>query len=185
MSNYITIDGGTTNTRLRLVKDYTVVADLAIKTGAVVYGVVLLLGCIFSAPVVPWASAKLKAFVKNEDGDRLNKFRNIVMTLSRLELLEELNSDPLKDMAQAVFRNGQVYLSLSGVLDIAAEKARLNKELDVIEGRLKGYAAKLTNPNFTDKAPASVVEQEKSRQAEALASKEKLLAAIKLINDLG
>ena len=34
MSNYITIDGGTTNTRLRLVKDYTVVADLRVSMGA-------------------------------------------------------------------------------------------------------------------------------------------------------
>ncbi len=34
MSNYITIDGGTTNTRLRLVKDYLVVAETRISMGA-------------------------------------------------------------------------------------------------------------------------------------------------------
>ena len=34
MSNYITVDGGTTNTRLRLVKDYTVVAEHRLSMGA-------------------------------------------------------------------------------------------------------------------------------------------------------
>ena len=34
MSNYITIDGGTTNTRLRLIKDYPVVAESRLSMGA-------------------------------------------------------------------------------------------------------------------------------------------------------
>ena len=34
MNNYITIDGGTTNTRLRLVKDYLVVAEFRLSLGA-------------------------------------------------------------------------------------------------------------------------------------------------------
>ena len=35
MSNYITIDGGTTNTRLRLVREHTVASEVRIAIGAV------------------------------------------------------------------------------------------------------------------------------------------------------
>ena len=51
-------------------------------------------------------------------------------------------------------------------------------------GGLAGYAAKLSNPNFVERAPAKVVEEEKKRQAEALANKAKVEEALARIANL-
>ena len=69
-------------------------------------------------------------------------------------------------------------MPLKGVVDFAAEKERLQKELAGLEKRLAGYANKLNNPGFVERAPAAVVEEEKRRQAEALESKSKVEAAL-------
>ena len=82
-------------------------------------------------------------------------------------------------MVQSVFREAVILLPLKGVIDFAAEKERLKKEL---EGLNKGYARKLSNASFVERAPAAVVEEEKRRQAEALENKAKIEAALERIS---
>ena len=53
-----------------------------------------------------------------------------------------------------------VELDLSGTVDVAAERKRLEKDLAVAQKELAGCDAKLGNPNFTDKAPAEVVDED-------------------------
>ena len=69
-------------------------------------------------------------------------------------------------------------LPLKGVVDFSAEKERLKKELDKLTKDLEGYARKLQNPNFVERAPAAVVEEEKRRQSEALENKSKVEEAL-------
>lgn len=71
-------------------------------------------------------------------------------------------------MVQSVFREAVILLPLKGVIDFAAEKERLKKELEGLNKNLEGYARKLSNASFVERAPAAVVEEEKRRQAEAL-----------------
>lgn len=59
-----------------------------------------------------------------------------------------------------------VYLPLSGLIDVEKETARLTKELDGIKSDIKRAEGKLNNKNFTEKAPANVVENEKTKLAE-------------------
>ena len=47
----------------------------------------------------------------------------------------------------------------------------MKKELDNLNKYLEGYARKLSNPSFVERAPAKVVEEEKRRQAEAMETK--------------
>ena len=61
--------------------------------------------------------------------------------------------------ASAVVGIGEVFVSLAGKVDIAQERARLQKDLLQVEGRLKGAEAKLANDGFRSKAPAAVVQQ--------------------------
>ena len=75
-------------------------------------------------------------------------------------------------------------MPLKGIVDFEAERARLSKELCQLEGRLKGYEAKLSNDNFVLKAPKNVVEEEKRRQAEALEQQAKITEALKRIENL-
>jgi len=77
---------------------------------------------------------------------------------------------------------GTIYLPLAGLIDIAAERAKLEKQQQDITKWLKGTRAKLANDKFVNGAPANVVEAVRSQLAE-LEEKEKrtaeLLACLK------
>ena len=52
-----------------------------------------------------------------------------------------------------------MYMPLEGLVDIEAEKKRINKEIDKAEKDLKQIRGKLSNPKFTERAPAEVVQE--------------------------
>ena len=132
------------------------------------------------------AGAKLSVYLKDANASsckNMETFRQIICSLARLEKLESFGKDAeiSKDMVQSVFKEASILLPLKGVVDFAAEKERLQKELEGLNKNLEGYAKKLGNANFVERAPAAVVEEEKRRQAEALESKAKIEAALERI----
>jgi valyl-tRNA synthetase len=74
---------------------------------------------------------------------------------------------------------GVLYLPLEGLLDVEAEKARLQKELDKAEGEIAKVLAKLNNPAFTQKVPANVLAEHQKRLAEWQAKQDRLCAALR------
>ena len=58
------------------------------------------------------------------------------------------------------------YLPLAGLVDLAAERARLQKEIDNIDKQLQRIDGLLGNAGFVAKAPAEVIERERSKQGE-------------------
>ena len=127
------------------------------------------------------ASAKLTAYVKTNAADTqiISKQNKLICTLARLERLCTLdNTEITKDMVQTVSRDATILIPLKGVIDFAAERERLNKELEMLNKNLDGYARKLSNESFVAKAPAKVVAEEKRRQAEALENKAKVEEAL-------
>ena len=114
---------------------------------------------------------------------RLDNFGPVICSLARLENIsaEAADFEISKDMVQSVFKEGIILIPLKGVVDFAAERERLNKELEGLNKNLEGYARKLGNPNFVERAPAAVVEEEKRRQAEALENKAKIEEALQRI----
>ena len=133
------------------------------------------------------ASAKLTVYLKdgnNASCAHLQTFNQIICSLARLEKLECFadGAEISKDMVQSVFREAVILLPLKGVIDFAAEKERLKKELEGLNKNLEGYARKLSNASFVERAPAAVVEEEKRRQAEALENKAKIEAALERIS---
>ncbi|MBQ8481500.1 MAG: valine--tRNA ligase [Alphaproteobacteria bacterium] len=127
------------------------------------------------------AGAKLTVYVKTKEADLqiMNKQNRLICTLARLENLLPLgNTEITKDMVQTVSRDATILIPLKGVVDFAAERERLNKELETLNKNLDGYARKLGNESFVAKAPAKVVEEEKRRQAEAMENKAKVEEAL-------
>ncbi|MBE6452378.1 MAG: valine--tRNA ligase [Alphaproteobacteria bacterium] len=133
------------------------------------------------------AGAKLNVFLKDanlQSQQNIIDFKTMICSLARLENIDVLSGDVTSDMVQSVFREASVLLPLKGVIDFSAERERLNKELATLNKNLEGYARKLENPSFVERAPQAVVEEEKRRQAEALENKAKVESALKRIADL-
>ncbi|MER7015684.1 valine--tRNA ligase [Saccharopolyspora sp. NPDC000359] len=74
-----------------------------------------------------------------------------------------------------------VELDLSGAVDIAAERKRLEKDLAAAEKELTGTDKKLTNPAFLDKAPAEVVDKIKARRETAQSEIERIKARLEAL----
>ena len=74
--------------------------------------------------------------------------------------------DAPKGTPAAVTDIGEVYLPLEGLIDVEAEKLRLDKEISKVEIEVKKCDGKLSNSAFVDKAPAELVNREKARREE-------------------
>ncbi len=101
------------------------------------------------------------------DQARLERHRRELLTLGRLESLTWLGeSDPAPEAATALVGVMNVLIPMSGLIDKAAESARLNKEIAKLGKEAEYGAAKLGNTDFIGRAPAAVVEKERARVAE-------------------
>nr|BFF23784.1 hypothetical protein GCM10025732_17490 [Glycomyces mayteni] len=88
----------------------------------------------------------------------------LIRALVRLEAEGE-GFTPTAELA--VSDQAAVALDTSGTIDVAAERARLEKALKAAEKELAGTAAKLGNEAFLAKAPDAVVDKIKARKATA------------------
>ena len=72
-------------------------------------------------------------------------------------------------------------MPLAGVIDLDAEQKRLAKEIGKFEGLVKGLESKLSNSGFLEKAPAEVVERERTRKTEYEENLSKLRSSLELL----
>jgi valyl-tRNA synthetase len=79
---------------------------------------------------------------------------------------------------QLVVRGDVAALPLKGVIDLAAERARLTKEMAKADADIARVDAKLGNANFVSRAPEEVVEEEKEKREEAVARRAKIAEAL-------
>mgnify|MGYP003670142401 FL=1 len=112
--------------------------------------------------------------------------RNEVMIkrLARVETIEKTESFP-KGTVSIAAPGASFGLPLAGLIDIDAEKARLQKSLDKLGKEIGGLKGRLNNPKFAASAPAEVVAEAQSnldaRQEEA----DQLQAALNRLAELG
>lgn len=97
------------------------------------------------------------------------------------EIRLEPGFEPPRGTPVTITALGEIYLPLEGLIDVAAERVRLGREVTKITQELERSLQKLSNASFVERAPAAVVEQEKQRQEEwrsKLAQLEEMLAAL-------
>ena len=100
--------------------------------------------------------------------------------IKRLARVSEISSAPTAPpgSVQLLVRGEVAALPLKGVIDLAAERARLAKEMQKADADIARVDAKLNNPKFIERAPEDVVEEEKEKRAEAAARKAKIAEAL-------
>jgi valyl-tRNA synthetase len=130
-------------------------------------------------------SVQIKAIVKVESeelGRHLEKTAGYVRTLARLSELR-IGAKEQKPAAAAtgVIKGAELYVPLEGILDLAQERDRLQKEIARISKDIDTFSRKLSNRDFVDKAPKAVVEKDTAKLAEFTAKREKLEQSLKLL----
>ena len=125
------------------------------------------------------AAARIAALVKDGGADaeaRLERHRDPILRLARLESIAPTAEVP-PGSAQAPLDDATLILPLAGVIDIAAERARLARAIDKAGHRLAGLDRKLASAAFLARAPGEVVEENRRRRAEAADALQRLTAA--------
>jgi valyl-tRNA synthetase len=101
------------------------------------------------------------------DLTRLDNNRLLVNKLARLESITTLAStDEAPQSAIALVGDMQILIPMAGLIDKNAELERLNKEIEKLEKEAARISGKLSNASFINKAPAAVIEKEKTKQSD-------------------
>jgi len=108
---------------------------------------------------------------------RAVRWAEFIKRLARVSEISSASAAP-QGSVQLVVRGEVAALPLKGVIDVAAERARLTKEMQKADADIARVDAKLNNPNFMARAPEEVVEEEREKREEALARKAKISEAL-------
>ena len=74
--------------------------------------------------------------------------------------------------------SNEYFIPISGAINVEEEIKKLNDELKYTEGFLKSVQNKLANERFVNNAPAQVLQNERNKEADALAKIETLKASL-------
>ena len=122
--------------------------------------------------------AKLAAWFPDES--RRASVELKLTTLERVARLTPVSFGAAPDGAflQFVTQGTEVVVPLEGLIDVAAEKARLTKALEAASKEAKSLEGRLGNPSFVEKAKPEAVEKARADHAEKSAEAERLQAAL-------
>jgi valyl-tRNA synthetase len=109
--------------------------------------------------------------------DRATRWSDMLKRLARLSEISFADQPPAQS-AQMVIRGEVSALPLAGVIDIAAEQARLKKELEKIASEMAKIDSKLNNADFMARAPEEIVDEQHERRAEFSERQVKLSEAL-------
>ena len=113
----------------------------------------------------------------DETRDRARRWNDTIKRLARLSEISFADAAPEGAM-QLLVRGEVVALPLKGVIDLAAERARLEKELGKADADIKRVDAKLSNEKFVANAPEEVIDEQREKREEAESRKTKILEAL-------
>jgi valyl-tRNA synthetase len=128
-------------------------------------------------------SKKIPATIVSGDKmDLLKEQTTIIATLAGLDQslisnLQSLNEKP-NDSVSLVVGSIEIHLPLAGMVDLAEDKSRLEKELKEAESHIERLE-KLLSSDFANKAPAALVQKEREKLAGYKDTAEKIKAQVK------
>jgi valyl-tRNA synthetase len=119
--------------------------------------------------VLAGASAESKA--------RAERWSDVVKRMSRLADISFADHPPA-GAVQLLIRGEVAALPLKGIIDLAAERARLEKEIAKADADIMRVDLKLSNEDFLANAPEDIVVDEKEKREAAVARKTKFVEAL-------
>lgn len=111
----------------------------------------------------------------HQDKERLHHTTHLLMNLAKVESIAWHDSNtPMPLCATGLCGEMEILIPMAGLIDVKAECERLEKEILKLEKEITRAEVKLSNPGFTDRAPAAVVEKERLELAENKSAIQKL-----------
>ena len=129
--------------------------------------------------------AKTTLLVQEADAEtrrRLEAYAPVIERLARVETIGDAPvGEAVKGAIQIAFGAASFAIPLAGVIDVAQEKARLEKELKRWDSEVERFDKKLGNQKFVASAPEAIVAEQREKRAEALVQQEKVREALRRI----
>lgn len=119
------------------------------------------------------------------DRSRLERNAPLLQKLAKLAsitLIEAADETPAA--LSALYEHLEILVPMAGIIDVEAETSRLNKDLQKHRKELERLQQKLANPNFTDRAPPEVVENERVKARAASDACDKITAQLSRLEGL-
>jgi valyl-tRNA synthetase len=108
----------------------------------------------------------------------LREHAPLIQSLARAALTIDPAAVRARGAALGVVGETEIYVDLSGVVDLDAERQRLAKEIKRANEAIAFARAKLERPDFTERAPAEIVAKERDRLGQQEALRDKLVASL-------
>jgi len=108
----------------------------------------------------------LSLAVKTQEQSVLNPFRDLIKKLANVSAFDYVESNP-DNTINFIIGGSEFFIPMEGTVDMAAERERLEKELEYTKGFLSAVDKKLSNERFVKGAPAQVLEKEWQKKADA------------------
>ncbi len=112
----------------------------------------------------------IKIYINVENDDQINLFKNYSSYFQKLAKVEdfevEIELQKPKNAIAAVVGNVEIYLPLTGLIDLDQERAKLEKQLAKLEKELGKIDGKLHNDKFMSKAPDHIIKKEREKYNE-------------------
>ena len=126
---------------------------------------------------------KEKLQLQAVDTNPFNNFTDVVMKMGNLCAIDVVNQ---KDSTASTFMVGtnEFAVPLGGLVDVKAEIAKMEAQLQHLEGFLAGVRKKLQNERFVQNAPEAVVEMERKKENDALEKIQTLRESIANLSQL-
>jgi valyl-tRNA synthetase len=123
------------------------------------------------------------AGVTVETYERAQRWSDVIKRMAKIGDISMADAPP-SGAVQLLVRGDTVALPLKGIVDLAAETARLEKEKAKAEAEINRIDARLANPDFIARAPEEVVEADREKREEAVARRAKILEALERLKQM-
>jgi valyl-tRNA synthetase len=102
----------------------------------------------------------------------------LVEALARAKITIDPRAARPPASALGIVGASEIYVELAGLVDLAAERQRLDKEIKRTADAIAFTRGKLARPDFTERAPAEIVDKEREKLVEQEALHAKLVASL-------